>query len=65
MVKNVECLCWHKVEAVTYFELLGMRYGDVNAVTHRVFKGPATLLNLSTCTIFRTQADLGLLQLLR
>ena len=46
MVKNVECLCWHKVEAVTYFELLGMRYGDVNAVTHRVFKGPALQLYL-------------------
>ena len=26
----------------------------------REFKGPSTLLNLNTCTIFRTHADLGL-----
>ena len=38
MDKNVECLCCHKVEAVEYFKLLGMRYGDVNAVT-REFEG--------------------------
>ena len=38
MDKNVECLCCHEVEAMEYFELLGMtmKYGDVNAVTQRV-----------------------------
>ena len=34
--KYVECLYFHEVEAVEYFELLGMRYGDINAVTQRV-----------------------------
>ena len=33
---NVECLCCHKVEAMEYSELLGMRYGDANAVTQKV-----------------------------
>ena len=28
-----EWFCLQEVEAVYYFELLGMRYGDVNAVT--------------------------------
>ena len=36
MDKNVECLCFHEIEAVGYFELLGMRYGDKNAVIQRV-----------------------------
>ena len=36
MDKNVECLCCREVKAVEYFELLGMRYGDMNAVTQRV-----------------------------
>ena len=30
MNKNVECLCCHEVEPLEYFELLGMRYGDMN-----------------------------------
>ena len=34
--KNVECLYCHEVEAVEYFELLDMRYGDINAITQRV-----------------------------
>ena len=34
--KNVERLCCHEVKAVECFELLGMRYGDMNAVTQRV-----------------------------
>ena len=32
MNKNVECLCYHEVEAVGYFELLDMIYGGLNAV---------------------------------
>ena len=36
MGKNVECLYCHEVEAVEYFELLDMRYGDINAITQRV-----------------------------
>ena len=36
MDKNVECLCCHEVDAKKYFELLGMRYGDMNAATQRV-----------------------------
>ena len=32
----VECLCYHKIESLKYFELLGMRYGDTNAVTLRI-----------------------------
>ena len=31
--KKIERLCCHEVEAVKYFELLGKRYGDTNAVT--------------------------------
>ena len=82
MNKNVECSCCDKVEAVEYFELLGMRYSDLNAVTQRILKLPmksflklvncipATVLNLGTCTIFRTrysapEADLGLRQFMR
>ena len=34
--KNLERLCWHEMEAVEYFELLGMRYGDMKTVTQRV-----------------------------
>ena len=34
--KNVECLRCEKVEDVGYFELLGMKYGDMNAVTQGV-----------------------------
>ena len=37
MDENIECLCYHEVEAVEHFELLGMRYGDMNAVTQKVF----------------------------
>ena len=33
MDKNVQYLCWDKVDNVEYFELLVMRYGDMNAVT--------------------------------
>ena len=36
MDRNVECLCCHEVEHLEYFELLGMRYGDMNAVNQRV-----------------------------
>ena len=36
MNKNVECSCCDKVEAVEYFELLGMRYSDLNAVKQRL-----------------------------
>ena len=35
MNKNVECLCCGKVEAVKYFELLGMRDSDMNGVTQK------------------------------
>ena len=34
--RNVECSCCHEVEAVEYFELLGMKYGDLNAIIQRV-----------------------------
>ena len=34
--EDIECLCCHKVKAVEYFEFLGMRYGDMIAVTRRV-----------------------------
>ena len=33
MDKNVEYLCCGEAEAMEYLELLGMRYGDMNAVT--------------------------------
>ena len=36
MVKNVKSLCCDKVEAMEYFELLSMRYGNMNAVTQSV-----------------------------
>ena len=36
MYKYVECSCYHEIEAVEYFELLGMRYGDMNGVTKRI-----------------------------
>ena len=36
MDKNVECLCCHEADAVEYFKLLGMRYGNTDAVTQRV-----------------------------
>ena len=36
MDKIVECLCCDEVKAVEFFELLGMRYSDMNAVTRRV-----------------------------
>ena len=36
MDKNVDCLPCQKVEAIEYFELLDVRYGDMNAVTQRV-----------------------------
>ena len=36
MDKNVEGFCCNEFEAVEYFELLGVRYGDINAVTQRV-----------------------------
>ena len=36
MDKNVEWLCCQEVEAMEYFQLLGMRYDDMNAVTQRV-----------------------------
>ena len=34
--KNIECLCCSGVEAVEYFELLGFRYRDMNAVSQRI-----------------------------
>ena len=34
--KNVECSCCDEVKAVEFFELLGMKYSDINAVTQRV-----------------------------
>ena len=65
MDKNVECPCCHAVEAVEYF----INYWVWDTVmwmqSLREFKGPATLLNLNTYTNFRTQADLGLPQILR
>ena len=30
--KKITFMCCHEVEAVKYFELLGKRYGDANAV---------------------------------
>ena len=36
MDRNVECSRRHEVEAVEYFDLLDMRYGDMNAVTQSV-----------------------------
>ena len=36
MDTNVECLRRDKVEALGYFQLSGMRYGDAKAVTQRV-----------------------------
>ena len=33
---NVECLCGHEIEALEYFELLGLRYSDTNADTQRI-----------------------------
>ena len=36
MDKNIECLYYDKVKAVEHFELLGRRYGDMNAITQRV-----------------------------
>ena len=35
MDKKLECLRYHEVKAVNYFELLPMRYIDTNAVTQR------------------------------
>ena len=35
MHKKLECLHYHEVKAVNYFELLSMRYSDTNAVTQR------------------------------
>ena len=36
MDTNIECLYFHKVEALENFKLLGIRYGETNAVTQRV-----------------------------
>ena len=36
MDENVESFSCHKVEGLEYFELLGIRYGDVNAATQKV-----------------------------
>ena len=33
---NVECLFCHQVEAMKYFKLLGMRYGDTNIFIQKV-----------------------------
>ena len=33
---NVECSCCYVVEVVEYFQLLYLRYGDMNGVTQRV-----------------------------
>ena len=60
MDKIVECFSCHEVEAVKYFELLDMRWSDMNAVTQRVKSflkvadcSPATLLNPSRPVHFR------------
>ena len=37
MDENIECLCYHEVEVVEHFEILGMRYGDMIAVTQKNF----------------------------
>ena len=34
--QKCECLCCDQFEAVEYVGLVGMRYGEVNAVTQRV-----------------------------
>ena len=34
--KNVDCLRCDEVEAVEYFELLGVRNGDISVVNQRV-----------------------------
>ena len=36
MDKKYECLCSHEIKVPEYCELLGMRYGDVNANTQRI-----------------------------
>ena len=55
MHKSIEYLICDKVESLGYFQLLDMRYDDRNFVTERVStNSPATLLNLNTCTNFRT-----------
>ena len=36
MDKNVECLWCEEIKVMEYFEVLVMRYGDLNAVTKRV-----------------------------
>ena len=38
--KNVGCLCCNEVETVKYFELLGMRYSDLNE-----FKAPCEIVH--------------------
>ena len=36
MYTNIKYLYCRKVDALEYFKLQGMRYGDINAVTHGV-----------------------------
>ena len=36
MDKNVAYFSYHEIEAVEQFESLGMKYDDLNVVTHRV-----------------------------
>ena len=36
MDKNVECLWCEEVKVMEYFEVSGIRYGDLKAVTQRV-----------------------------
>ena len=44
MDKNVEWLHCHKFEAMGYFELLDMRYVDMNVVTQSVFKADCEIV---------------------
>ena len=63
--KKFKCLCCLEVEAVKYFELLGIGYCDTNTVTlgwsqKFIFSevadcSPATLFNLNTYTNFRAR----------
>ena len=36
MDKNKKCLCCYEVEIMEFFELLGIRCGDMNAVTEEI-----------------------------
>ena len=70
MQANVEYLSCGEVETLVYFQSSDMRYDDRNVVTKRVSTTVLKLLNLNTCSNFRTryrvpEADLRLQRLLR